>query len=819
MRQVSLSGDFRPGNVSFRVLIGLGAIVLALFALPLAGKADAAKKPPRVTVRTTEYGIPRILSDTTYGLGYGYGWSIASQQICTLADTYTTVRGERSKYFGGSVSAPNGISNLDSDFFWKRARKEGTVRKMMNLKPPNGPLPDVKQVVKGYVAGYNAYLKKTGVKKLPDPTCRGKAWVKPITVLDAYHRFYQLLGYGSTDPSMDGIAEAQPPSPVMMRSKGATESAPDPSTITAEDFGSDFGNFTGGLGSNAVGLGKNAVKGGKGLLLGNPHFPWHGAQRFFEAQLTIPGKVNVSGASLLGVPVILIGHTRNMAWSHTVSTARRFIIFQETLDPTDPTRYIVDGQSKPMKATTVTVQDKEGPAQTRTLYSTEHGYVTDSVQGTPLFAWSPTTAYTLYDANSGNFRMMNHFYSMNRAQSTPEVLKILKKYQGIPWVNTIVSDSKGRAMYADIGAVPDASNDRIAECNTGIGAIAWPSFRLPVFDGSNSGCDMSKRKVGAAGPGLLSANEMPYEIRPDYVENSNDSYWFTNVNHTLDGYDRIIGEEGIAQTERTRLGHKMVNENLAGGGKFTFASLKKMEFNDRVMSAELLLQPVIDYCNANPIMVGSSGAVAVSAGCDALEGWDGTNNLDAKGGLFFQRFIGRLFGNSTLPVYADAFNVDDPIGTPKGLNTLNPELPIAFADTVSEFVTQDIPLTATRRKFQTVTRAGVKIPIHGGDYEPYGSFNTIWGPWVPGKGITEVSDGSSFIQVVHVTGAKCPQASMILTYSQSENPKSKHYADQTKLFSKKGWVKDRFCANQQKRSPGLKVKRFGGGAKAERRGF
>ena len=61
------------------------------------------------------------------------------------------------------------------------------------------------------------------------------------------------------------------------------------------------------------------------MVLGNPHFPWDGSERFFESQLTIPGKVNVSGASLFGVPVDqLIGHTDNLAWSHTVSTAYRF---------------------------------------------------------------------------------------------------------------------------------------------------------------------------------------------------------------------------------------------------------------------------------------------------------------------------------------------------------------------------------------------------------------------------------------------------------------------------------------------------------------
>ena len=808
MRQVSSSLNVRV----LALVTGLGLMLVALFAAPLAGQAEAAKKP-RVTIRTTEYGIPRILADKPYGLGYGYGWAIASQQLCTLADTYTTIRGERSKYFGGAVDAPNFISNLDSDFFWKRVRKEQTVQKMMKLKPPNGPLPIVKEVVKGYAAGYNAYLKQTGVKKLPDPRCRGKAWVKPISVLDAYLRFYQLLGYGSTDPSMDGIARAQPPAPDVMKA-GAESGQVDPDEVTAEDFDEDFGNFTGGLGSNAVALGKAGVQGGKGLLLGNPHFPWHGSQRFFESQLTIPGKLNVSGASLLGVPVILIGHTRNMAWSHTVSSARRFIAYQETLDPTDPTRYIVDGQSKPMRRTTVTVEDKDGSKKTRTLYSTEHGYVTNSLQGQALFPWTNATAFTIYDVNTGNFRMINHFYEMNRAQSSPQVLKILKKYQGIPWVNTIASDSKGRALYADIGAVPDASNERVAECNIGIGAATWAVARVPAFDGSRSDCDMSKKRAGAAGPGLLPATEMPYLMRSDYVENSNDSYWLSNVDKPLEGFDRIIGEERIAQSERTRLAHKMINEKL-DGGKFTLGSLKAMLYNNRVESAELLLDDLIAHCNATPIVLGQSTAEA----CDALESWDGRNNLDSTGGLFFQRFAGRLYFGLSGPVYSNPFDYTDPVGTPSGLNTTNLDLNISLGQTIQEFNDQDIPLTATRRQYQTVTRQGKKIPIPAGDFEPYGSFNPVWGPWVPSKGITEIDSGSSFIQAVHLTGAKCPKASMILTYSQSENPKSKHFADQTRLYSKMRWAVDRFCPGQQKKSPGLKVKRFGGGAKAERKGY
>lgn len=112
---------------------------------------------------------------------------------------------------------------------------------MINLKPPNGPLPDVKQAVRGYAAGYNAYLRKTGVGKLPDPRCRGKAWVKPISVLDVYMRFYQLLGYGSTDPSMAGIAEAQPPLAMTRKNGSAPADEVNPADITTSDFPKGFG--------------------------------------------------------------------------------------------------------------------------------------------------------------------------------------------------------------------------------------------------------------------------------------------------------------------------------------------------------------------------------------------------------------------------------------------------------------------------------------------------------------------------------------------------------------------------------------------------
>lgn len=813
MREATaVRGSGRPAGVRLLAVVSLMAMIA--LAGPAADQAAAdGKKPPRVTIRTTEYGIPRILADSWRGLGYGYGFAIAKDQLCTLADTYVTVRGERSRFFGGAADAPDNFTNLQSDFYWKRVRAEGTVKKLLAKKPPHGPKPQIRKAMRGYVAGYNAYLKRTGIDTLPDPRCRGEEWVRPITLSDAFHRFYQLLGLASSQPSLDGIVEAQPP----LSGASAEGSAPDPAAgITPGDF-EGMKPFAAGLGSNAVGLGSQGTASRKGLLLGNPHFPWHGSERFFQTQMTIPGKVNVSGASLLGVPLELIGHTRNLAWSHTVSTARRFVVFQEKLVPGQPTKYIVDGRQKEMKRTTVTVKDKDGPDRTRTLYATDNGMMVNSIQGTPLFGWTPSWGYSLYDANAQNFRMINHFFDVNRAQSTPALLKILKKYQGIPWVNTIAADSKGRALYADIGSVPNAPDSRVARCNTGIGAISWPSFRLAVFDGSRSECGMKTRVKGAAAPGILPASAQPRQQRRDYVENSNDSYWLTNVKKPLEGFDRIIGEERIAQTERTRVGHKMVNEVLSRG-RFSLAKLKRMMFNNRIGSAEVLLDPLVAYCRSTPIMLGSGGLVDVSQACEVLSRWDGRNNLDSRGGVLFQRFIEKAF-TSLGSVYASPFVHSDPIGSPSGINTANPDVSKALADAVTEFETEEIPLDARLGDFQFVVRNGKKIPIHGGEFEPYGAFNAVTGFWLFGFGVPEIVHGSSFIMAADMRGKKCPKVSTILTYSQSENPRSRHHADQTRLYSKKRWVTDRFCPRQQKRSPGLKVKKFGGGAKAARRGW
>ena len=777
------------------------------FALLIAPAASAAYD---VDIRRTEHGIPHILAKDFGSLGYGYGYAFAQDNVCTMADSYVTVRAERSRYFGpdgkyefrGNGTAPN---NLKSDFFFKRIIDEKTVEKLIAEPAPRGPKADIREAVRGYVDGYNRYLAETPVGQIPDPACRGQEWVKPIEEIDAYRRFYQLALLASAGVAIDGIGEAQPPTPPV--TGGGAVAAPDPFKVLESTDPKRFDEILGGIGSNAVAFGKDSTENGRGLLLGNPHFPWDGSERFYQSQLTIPGKMDVAGGSLFGVPIVLIGHTQNMAWSHTVSTARRFTPYELKLVPGSSTTYLVDGQPKEMKRTKVTVMAKGAGGKleerSRTLYSSEHGPILTSLLGIPLFPWTTNTAYALGDANATNFRYLNHFFDTNMAQSVGELDEIERKYQGIPWVNTIAADSAGKAYYADIGAVPNVDNDKIANCSVPLGRATDAALRVQVLDGARAACGYgSAEDKGAVAPGILPPSRMPSQFRDDYVHNANDSYWLTNPKAPLEGFPRIIGDERTVRAPRTRLGLKIIEE----GGKFGPQELQDAVFNNRQYLGELWRDELVGLCRREP------GVPA--AACDALAKWDLRDDVGSRGALLFRRFATRAVNAQGGP-FRTPFSPQDPVNTPRGLNTENPAVRQALRDAIADLNGAGIPFDAPLGDFQYEKRGEEKVPIHGGP-GTLGVWNAINVVWDPKQGYPNVPHGSSYVQVVGFDGSPCPDARTILTYSQSASPESPLFGDQTRMYSRKEWVKSRFCERDIQAAPGLQTTKLtsGGGTPA-----
>jgi acyl-homoserine-lactone acylase len=181
---------------------------------------------------------------------------------------------------------------------------------------------------------------------------------------------------------------------------------------------------------------------------------------------------------------------------------------------------------------------------------------------------------------------------------------------------------------------------------------------------------------------------------------------------------------------------------------------------------------------------------ALTRGCAALAKWNRRYDLDSVGSQVFTEFVNQAKQpgsedlGTTPGIWHVPFDSADPVNTPRGLNTDNPNLLQALARAVDRLDKAEIPLEATLAEVQFVTRDGTRIPLQGG-----ATYSALHATLTPKIGYTEpMQPSNSYIQVVTFDSSG-PIADAILASSQSPDPKSEFYADQTWAYSRKQWTR------------------------------
>jgi acyl-homoserine-lactone acylase len=719
------------------------AAAIALAAMP----AVAAPRYEATITRTT-YGIPHIRAKNFGGLGFGAAYAQAQDNICLLADAYLTVSGERAKYLGASGQALIGVwpaTNLESDVFYRTVLDNTQIDRELARRTA-----EFRQLLDGWVAGYNRYI--TDRKGSLPAACAGQPWVRAIKPIDVL-RWVDAFGLFASSAGLSvPLANTSPPGEKL--SSVATPAGGVPPV---------------GLGSNGWAFGGDATTNGRGLVVGNPHFPWTGAYRFYEMHLTIPGSIDVAGAGITGQPYVGIGFNKDVAWTHTVDTAAHMTLAKLTLDPRDPTAYVVDGRREPMERRTLTIETKEGPAVTRTIYAARQGPIV-SLPGTP-YAWTGTTAYAVTDANRANVRAGDTYIALARARNVGEIKAALIRYLGVPFINTLAADRAGTAMFADVTAAPGISDKRFARCGTITEKPKGLYAPLYILDGSASACGW-QQTAGVEGPQLLPGSAMAVIERRDYVQNSNDSYRWTNP--ALPPRDRavMLGRDPTGTPDlRTRSGLQAIGRVLARG-KFDIDSGAAAMLSNESFIAPLVLPAMLRLCTR---------PAAPADACAALATWDGKADIASRGATLFSTFW--LRAGTRPDIWAKPFDPARPIETPGDLKTegtagdgLLADLAAAAATLKQGGIALDAPLGSV----QFAIRGDERIPVSGA---PAGGVLNYMAAR-PISGGSVVVHGSSYIQSVTFDD-KGPKAKAVLTYSQSTDPASPYYADQTRAFSRK----------------------------------
>lgn len=734
-------------------------------------------------IRRTTHGVAHIRAEDWASLGFGQGYACAVDHLPVIADQIVKVRGERARYWGPGPED----ANVASDFGYLVLGVLDGAARLREHQPPR-----IRDLVRGYVAGYNRRVGEVSSEpELLPEWCRGAEWIRPIDELDlyAYLGDIALLGSGRNLAGLIGRAEAPGPNGPVAPSPLSALSSPD-------------------LASNGWAVGGDVTASGGGMILANPHFPWYGEARFWECHLTLPGELDVYGVCLLGAPGVQMGFNRGLAWAHTFSCGFRFTVQRLDLVPGEPTAYHYGAQQRPCipEQHRIVVRTDDGELETveRTLWRSHHG----PMLNLPLVGWGLEVGFSYRDANIDNLSILQQFLGMDQATDLDSFRRVYHEVKGLPWVNTLAADSTGRIWYADASATPRisaAAQARFAErIRSDVVAALLVENRVALLDGSDPD-DEWLDHPDARSPGIEPPQALPEIERRDVLANANDSYWLPHPTVTIEDHSVLCGFARTARSFRTRQNLLRAAE-IAGNGSVTLDDLLEAVFDNRSLTAELLLDDVVARCR-------STDETRLHHAADVLERWDRCADLDSVGVTLWREVIAGFPPAAWLgagALMAEEFDPRRPLETPARLATPPSQGPdpvlVAVGAALDVLVAAGVRIDAPLREVQWADRGGVRVPVHGGG-EAEGLLNVLAPVGalppatleprpptpepIPGRDRTglgvggyQVSYGTSFLMAVELL-PDGPRGFGLLAYGQSSDPRSPHHHDGTEAYAQK----------------------------------
>ena len=772
----------------------------------------AALSRYEASVTRTPHGVAHITAASWGALGFGEAYAAAEDHVCNMALALLQSRGESASVFGPGREQRNLTRDITVKALGIPQRAEAALQEQS---------PDIREWVEGYAAGYNHYLAEH--PKGVGSWCDQAEWVRPVNA-DAF--MAQYLTLVQTLPRASGaIAAARLPVPQLSASQpyAAEALASRPPESSEGDWGHapQLTNTLTDLalrdmGSNAWALGDGRTEGANSLLLANPHYPWYGIARFWEKHLTIPGVYDAYGVSLIGFPGVSLGFNAHVGWSHTVSNSKRTVIYQLTLDPSDPTRYRWGNGWRSLTSVEVDVDvgnESKLSTLSHTVWSSHHG----PLIALPDITEDPFTVFAVRDANADNLHVMGQWQAMGQAQGMDDFIDAHRRFNAMPWINTIAVSREGRTAYIDNSTVGALSLEAIADWQARVSADPWQQFLyldqgLVILDGSRPAHDWQDTSSPVP-------KTEPFERRPliesrDYVFNANDSYWLSDPDNPATALSPLYGPTHTPRTVRTRINVELLRTDSPLGyagndALFSMAEMQTALFANDSLTAQLLLPELLAACADSPEQALATEKINLKVACSVLADWDRRFNLDSRGAVLFREWLTRYPYNETYlgrELFALPFNPAEPLTTPAGLKDAATALN-KLAEAVALMQQAGIPLDTPLGEHQRGHRMNEIFPVHGGNRrEGIANLqvsatrysNPTGTPVYTGsddfiedsESLSEtgynVVHGSSFIMTLAFTD-EGPEAEAILSYSQSGNPDSDFFDDQTALYRDKVW--------------------------------
>jgi penicillin amidase len=247
-----------------------------------------------------------------------------------------------------------------------------------------------------------------------------------------------------------------------VRTSALPEKSPAPSglalvdTAQINDWARGLGD-AGGKGSNNWVVAGNHTQSGKPLLANDPHLGLAAPAIWYFARLQAPapagGKpLDVIGATLPGLPGVVLGRTAGVAWGFTNVGPDVQDLYLEQINPADPRQYRTPAGWAAFDTRDEIIKIKGQPDEKIVVRSTRHGPVLSDAQATYAQVLDTrkfvlALRWTALDA--GNQTVLSGMQT-NSAQTVDELMAAFSTYHS-PMQNVVAADTQGRAGYQAVG--------------------------------------------------------------------------------------------------------------------------------------------------------------------------------------------------------------------------------------------------------------------------------------------------------------------------------------------------------------------------------
>ncbi|ODB35875.1 hypothetical protein BB427_16335 [Pseudoalteromonas sp. BMB] len=370
------------------------------------------------------------------------------------------------------------------------------------------------------------------------------------------------------------------------------------------------------VGSNAWAVSGQHTKDGVPIIAADPHMGLQ-APSFWYVVSQKGKKLNVSGMSLVGLPLVIFGKNEKIAWAGTSMTADTQDLFYEKVDPSNTKKYLDGDQWREFETRTEKILIKEEspaflnekiqPVEVEVRSTVRGPIISDVVSG---FDYPVSLSWTSLQFDDTTY---NALFELSYAQNWDEFKQALSQMVA-PTLNLLYADTDDNIGFLGAGAIPIR--------NTGDG-------RFPV-----PGWEAQHKWIG-----VIPAEHMPMSLNPEngYIVSANNKV-------IDDSYPYFISHDWAPPSRAQRI-EQLLQQNLPNG--VSMENMQNMQADTVDLGMYSTLNQALDMLGTLP-----QHEEVISL----LRAWDGDMSKDSVAGSIAYIWLELLSGELFQDDLADYWN-------------------------------------------------------------------------------------------------------------------------------------------------------------------